>query len=107
MADRLRVPPAVTEADRKARMQRVRIGLTGLAFVFLMVLLAAAILSSAVVAPEHDAAGMPNPDATPETGQVEEPREPLAELGVVPGNPPADDTTNAIQPLLPPVPAQR
>lgn len=96
MADPSR-PHVVGDAERRARIQRVRVGLTGLAFVFVLVLLAAAILSSAVVAPDHDHAGAPMPAGTPPataTANIEEPREPLAELGVVPGNPASDATTN-------------
>ena len=61
-------------------MQRVRIGLTGLAFVFLLVALGAAI--------SRWGAG---DSASNEVAQVngtivlEEPTEPLAELGVAPG----------------------
>lgn len=70
-------------------MQRVRIGLTGLAFVFLLVLLGAiftqasneepitANLIEQQMAPGNQAA---------EKAAEEEPKEPLAELGVAPGN---------------------
>ena len=59
-------------------MQRVRIGLTGLAFVFVLVLLGAAISrwSTDETGPVNNAAEI-NADA--------EPTEPLAELGVAPG----------------------
>ena len=60
-------------------MQRVRIGLTGLAFVFLLVLLGTAISRSG---------GDPPPPPEPQVmanGEVAEPNEPLAELGVAPG----------------------
>jgi hypothetical protein len=73
-------------ADRGGeRMQRVRIGLTGLACVFLLVLLAAAFFGLAnteqasgplVVAPADGAAG---------NMVAGTPHEPLAELGVAPG----------------------
>jgi hypothetical protein len=59
-------------------MQRVRIGLTGLAFVFLLVLLGAAISRW----------GEDNSGATNNVAEVNadaEPTEPLAELGVAPG----------------------
>jgi hypothetical protein len=58
-------------------MQRVRIGLTGLAFVFLLVLLGAAISrwSTDDAAPVNAAAA----------NEQAEPTEPLAELGVAPG----------------------
>ena len=71
-------------------MQRVRIGLTGLAFVFLAVLLAAVFTSRpAGEAPitanliEQQKAGAPaRASAPPPAAQ---PTEPLAELGVTPG----------------------
>ena len=61
--------------------QRIRIGLTGLAFAFLLVLLGSVISKSS------------RDDVTNATEQaaVNEPSEPLAELGVAPG---ASDTTN-------------
>ena len=60
-------------------MQRVRIGLTGLAFVFLLVLLGAAVTRwSAGDTEPNSAAVAVNNDA--------EPNEPLAELGVAPGD---------------------
>lgn len=64
--------------------QRIRIGLTGLAFAFLLVLLASIISRSG----SDDAARqqMTNADAN-----AAEPNEPLAELGVAPG---AADTVN-------------
>lgn len=60
--------------------QRIRIGLTGLAFAFLLVLLGSIISRS-------------SNDETNNAQQVatNEPSEPLAELGVAPG---ASDTTN-------------
>jgi hypothetical protein len=100
MAEPSRIPPG-GDTDRNARIQRVRVGLTGLAFVFLLVLLAAAILSSADVAPDHDRAGAPLAGgAAPAAANAttDEPREPLAEMGVVPGNPTSEATTNAVEP---------
>lgn len=56
-------------------MQRIRIGLTGLAFVFLLVLLGTAISRSG-----------DDPDANQAAGtNLAAPNEPLAELGVAPG----------------------
>ena len=81
-------------------MQRVRIGLTGLAFVFLLVLLGAVFTSPSNEAPitpnliETQLSGS-NQTGVPGTNQAAEPKEPLAELGVAPGN--ADDD-NAVQP---------
>jgi hypothetical protein len=74
-------------------MQRVRIGLTGLAFVFIMVLLAAVFTSPSSEEPitpnliEQRMNGGQAPVADPNNDA--QPKEPLAELGVVPGN--ADD----------------
>lgn len=70
-------------------MQRVRIGLTGLAFVFVLVLLAAIF-----TAPSDEEPITANSIEQQITGAVaaegnaapEEPKEPLAELGVAPGN---------------------
>lgn len=69
-------------------MQRVRIGLTGLAFVFIAVLLAAALTS----APAGEAEITPNSierqsgmQSVPATAPPAGPTEPLAELGVAPG----------------------
>ena len=67
----------MNRADKEERMQRIRIGLTGLAFVFLLVLLGTAISRSG-----EDPLAPPtqNELATPE-----EPNEPLAEIGAAPG----------------------
>jgi hypothetical protein len=71
-------------------MQRVRIGLTGLAFVFLAVLLAAVFTRNptreAPITPnliDQQRAGMSPPAQAP---AVSRPSEPLAQLGVAPGN---------------------
>jgi len=88
-------------------MQRVRIGLTGLAFVFLAVLLAAVFTSQpAGEAPitanliEQQRAGQPAVPAPAE--EPANPTEPLAELGVAPGNAEsnaaADDAPGAAPP---------
>jgi len=61
--------------------QRIRIGLTGLAFAFLVVVLGMVISRSS-----HDNAGNSAQQAA-----ANEPSEPLAELGVAPG---ASETTN-------------
>ena len=61
----------------KERVQRVRIGLTGLAFVFVLVLIGAAITNwSSDPAPANQAIA----NAAPA-----EPNEPLAEIGAAPG----------------------
>ena len=68
-------------------MQRVRIGLTGLAFVFVLVLLAAVFTSPSEEEPitansvEQQLSG-----AAGNGAGADEPKEPLAELGVAPGN---------------------
>lgn len=79
-------------------MQRVRIGLTGLAFVFVLVLLAAVFTSPNEEEPitagsieaqfGKDASGGNNLTA------ADQPKEPLAELGVTPGNADADNQAN-------------
>lgn len=62
--------------------QRIRIGLTGLAFAFLLVL-----LGSIVSRSSHDGSANAVQQAV-----ANEPSEPLAELGVAPGG--SDQTTN-------------
>ena len=83
-------------------MQRVRIGLTGLAFVFVLVLLATALVRPTAEAPltenqiEQQRSGRVAPadnDSAPE--------EPLAELGVAPGN---AETNNVAAPADQPQP---
>jgi len=58
--------------------RRIRIGLTGLALAFLLVLLGSVINRSSR---DDDA----NATGNAATNQVQEPNEPLAELGVAPG----------------------
>ena len=60
------------------RTQRVRIGLTGLAFVFLLVMLGTAVSRSG-----DDPAAGPTPAEA--TINEAEPEEPLAQIGVAPG----------------------
>ena len=72
-------------------MQRVRIGLTGLAFVFLAVLLAAIFTSQsrteAPITPNSVAPQGPGVAAQPAPPQSQAPREePLATLGLTPSN---------------------
>ena len=86
-------------------MQRVRIGLTGLAFVFLAVLLAAVFTRNptreAPITPnliEQQKAGAPAP-----AGQgTENPADPLAQLGVAPGNADSNRTAASVPPAAPP-----
>ena len=76
-------------------MHRVRVGAIGLACVFLMVMLATAFLHAAGggSAGTNATAATANSNATPS--------EPLAELGVAPGNVPPDATSNAAAPTHP------
>ncbi|HEX9947036.1 MAG TPA: hypothetical protein VGA98_05795 [Allosphingosinicella sp.] len=89
--------PTLEGLEIGKRVQRVRIGLTGLAFVFLLVLLGAVFTS-----PSNEAPITPNlietqlsggNQASPSTANQAQPKEPLAELGVAPGN--ADDDNSA------------
>jgi hypothetical protein len=66
--------------------QRIRIGLTGLAFAFLLVLLGSAISRSSTSDNVVNAA---------QQAATNEPSEPLAELGVAPGASTANNSANA------------
>lgn len=72
-------------------MQRVRIGLTGLAFVFVAVLLAAIFTSQSSeekpITPKliEQQTGSEAERASETETEAAEPKEPLAELGVAPG----------------------
>lgn len=80
-------------------MQRVRVGLTGLACVFLLVMLATALLRLADSgdAATNQASAVVNTAA---------PAEPLAQLGVAPGNtPPETPPKAAPKPSSPATPA--
>ena len=88
-------------------MQRVRIGLTGLAFVFLAVLLAAVFTSEPAGEPpitpnliDQQQNGTAPAQIPPEAI----PAEPLAELGVAPGK---AEENNVQPPPAPPQPAGR
>ena len=90
-------------------MQRVRIGLTGLAFVFLAVLLAAVFTGRPADEPpitpksiEQQRAGRRPVPVPPPTSAS--PTEPLAELGVAPGN--AESNNAAAAPPAAQPPAQ-
>lgn len=68
-------------------MQRVRIGLTGLGFVFVAVLLASAFTREPEAEPPITANGVAGTaPAAARNGATDQPQEPLAELGVAPGN---------------------
>src|SRR3954465_5036419 len=97
-----------TKGWRQALVQRVRIGLTGLAFVFILVLLGAVFSRSTTNdspiprntidghAPGRPRAATPRgagvegaprpPPAGPATSNEAQPKEPLAQLGLAPGN---------------------
>ena len=93
-------------------MQRVRIGLTGLAFVFILVLLAAIFVRPSQEPPitansleQQRARGQAPP---PVPANEAQPKDPLAELGVAPGNADANDAAAAAAPAnsaTPPPPA--
>lgn len=68
-------------------MQRVRIGLTGLGFVFVAVLLAMALTG----APQTEAPVKAN-SVAPASEAPEKPKDPFSEQGLAPGN--ADLTAN-------------
>ncbi len=71
--------------QRDAIMQRVRVGLTGLAAVFLLTLLAASIFSLLGQDEQHGAR-FANGATVANVASVDDlPREPLAELGIAPG----------------------
>jgi hypothetical protein len=78
-------------------MQRVRIGLTGLAFVFVLVLLGMVFTSPSEEKPitanaiEQELSGAAAPPVPP--ANETQPKEPLAELGVAPGNADGNETT--------------
>jgi hypothetical protein len=74
----------LAESGRDDRMQRIRVGLTGLAVVLLLVMLATAVLKG--IMPD-----MPGNSVSVSTGD-----EPLADLGVAPGAP--ENISNAIAP---------
>jgi hypothetical protein len=74
----------MNRVDREERIQRIRIGLTGLAFVFLLVLLGTAISRSGE---DGNSISVQNELATPE-----EPNEPLAEIGAAPGTVPENES---------------
>lgn len=77
-------------------MHRVRIGLIGLAWVFLLVMLATTFIH---------VAGGDGPNANGEvTGNENMPSDPLAELGVAPGNPDQAGQPAAASPSIKPKP---
>lgn len=97
--------------QRDAIMQRVRVGLTGLAAVFLLTLLAASIFSLLGQDDQHGAKPAGSGHAANIASADDLPKEPLAELGVAPGgnlpkasaldNQAAEATPAAPQPVVP------
>jgi len=83
-------------------MQRVRIGLTGLAFVFLLVLLGSVFGNASDEEPitvnslERQVAS-----GEPENMIEPQPKEPLAELGVAPGNAESNSSGGASNTAVP------
>ena len=77
----------MNRAEREERTQRIRIGLTGLAFVFLLVVLGTAISRSS-----EDAMAPPTYDNMLES---DVPNEPLAEIGAAPGTAAASNETTS------------
>jgi hypothetical protein len=67
-------------------MQRVRIGLTGLAFVFVLVLLGAVFTRPSAEEPITANSLVHQNGAAAAAGNESEPSEPLADVGVTPGN---------------------
>lgn len=83
-------------------MQRVRIGVTGLAAVFLLVVLAAAVIGTL----HRDTSAHAPVTAGQARTVAEAPKEPLAELGVAPGNAqPTGTDSNVAAPAPAPAPA--
>lgn len=78
-------------------MQRVRIGLTGLACVFLLVLLGAVFVKFVRdgEAARHSDTAITASSGGPGVAPVETPKEPLAELGITPGNAPETASNTA------------
>jgi hypothetical protein len=72
-------------------MQRVRIGITGLACVFLLVFLAAAIVGFR----SDDSSAPLSNVSTAGNATAAEPKDPLAELGVAPGGSTGSDSVSA------------
>lgn len=76
----------MNRVDREERIQRIRVGLTGLAVVFLLVMLVSAFARSG-----EDGA---SPPIQNELAAPEEPNEPLAEIGAAPGTMPENETSD-------------
>jgi len=87
---------------RDAIMQRVRVGLTGLAAVFLLTLLAASILG---MLGQDDPRAARLASGSAAANMAATPKEPLAELGIAPGaNVPTTTTAAPAARPTPPMP---
>ena len=84
----------LTRDDESALTQRVRIGLTGLGCVFLLVLLAAAVFGFVGDNPSASPGGTAVNGVANAAAIDDAPKEPLAELGVAPGNAPDHPVAN-------------
>lgn len=76
-------------------MQRIRIGVTGLAFVFILVLLGTAIGSS-----RDEEVAVPSDMSVFNNEVAAEPAEPLAELGAAPSQAAAETEKNSPDPAI-------
>ena len=83
--------------DKRAGMQRIRVGLTGLGAVLLIVAISAAIFESASQQPGNGTAALNQTEQVVAnmvaTNTTEAPSDPLTEIGVTPGT-----SANATQP---------
>lgn len=106
----------ISPPDNGQTMQRVKVGMTGLALVLLLIALASALFSSASTDKPADVAGgskaavVANLSITNDSAGAEaaKPNEPLAELGVAPSAPDANSTapanqTSAVPPVTVPI----
>lgn len=84
----------ISEEVRRERINRIRIGATGLAFIVLIVLLAVSISGTASNEPELTPEAIAEQEQAGPGGEApaeEQPQEPLAELGVAPAAGTAED----------------
>lgn len=95
------IEPRSTEAENRLDRDRVRVGLIGLAFVFLLMMLATALLR--VTREDQGIAG--NQVIAAANGTAPAPSDALAQLGVAPGAPsaaPEDNDATAAPPSASP-----
>lgn len=91
------------ESNSSQMVQRVRVGMTGLAIIVLLIALASAVFRSASRETPIGATGEPKPVLTDNSadGNMADPaKEPLAEIGVTPSTTPDDG--NSAAPASPP-----